>query len=332
MVTVPIVFVKNSIQKGEYQVIEQPGGKTAMRMRGFVTFVRHREIVAASSNHHIMPANTTNTSGQPQTSWQERLHTIVYESNTTAGKAFDVVLLILITGSILVVMLDSMDEWEQRFGQLFSTLEWIFTILFTIEYILRLISIRKPLHYVTSFLGIIDLLAIVPSYLNVMFAGANYLLVFRSLRLLRVFRIFKLTRFVNEMQFLRTAIRGSLRKIGIFILFVLILVIILGSVMYLVEGRNNGFTSIPQSIYWAIVTITTVGYGDISPVTPLGKLVASIIMLLGYGIIAVPTGIITHEMSLAIHDKTPHTSVCPVCGSESHDSDAVYCKHCGAKL
>ena len=269
---------------------------------------------------------------QTKTPWQQRLHNIVYESNTVAGKAFDITLLVLIITSIGVVMLDSIEIWHQRYGSIFATMEWIFTILFTIEYILRLICIKKPLQYVTSFLGTIDLLAIIPSYLSILYIGANSLLVLRSLRLLRIFRIFKLTHYISEMQFLGSAVRGSLRKISIFMSIVLMLVIILGSVMYLLEGRQNGYTSIPQSIYWAIVTITTVGYGDISPVTPLGKLVASIIMLMGYGIIAVPTGIVTHEMTIAAKNQKQHTEVCPACGRETHDFDAKYCKYCGSKL
>ena len=183
-----------------------------------------------------------------------------------------------------------------------------------------------------SFLGIIDLLAIIPSYLSIFFIGAQSFLVFRALRLLRVFRIFKLTHFLSEMQFLGIAIKGSLRKISIFMLIVLMLVIILGSVMYLIEKRQNGFSNIPESIYWAIVTITTVGYGDISPVTPLGKFVASIIMLMGYGIIAVPTGIVTTEMALAVRKKEQKNEVCPRCGKEGHDVDAKYCKRCGELL
>ncbi|TKK71653.1 ion transporter [Ilyomonas limi] len=269
---------------------------------------------------------------QTKKHWQQRLHDVVYESNTIAGKAFDITLLLLIFTSILVVMLDSVEAWHSRYGYIFNILEWVFTFLFTIEYILRLICIKKPWRYVTSFLGMVDLIAIIPSYLSVFFAGANSLLVFRSLRLLRVFRIFKLTNFISEMQFLGAAIRASLKKISIFMSIVLMLVVILGSVMYLVEGRQHGFTSIPESIYWAIVTITTVGYGDISPATPLGKLVASLIMLMGYGIIAVPTGIVTNEMVNAVRNKKLHTETCPVCGRESHDADAKYCKYCGAKL
>ncbi len=265
-------------------------------------------------------------------SWQARLHDIIYESNTIAGKAFDVILLILIVVSIAIVMADSMDRWHRVYGSLFTTLEWIFTFLFTIEYILRLISIKKPLSYVFSFLGTIDMLAIIPSYLSIFFIGAQSLLVFRALRLLRIFRIFKLTHFLSEMKFLGVAIKGSLIKISIFMLVVLTLVIILGSVMYLVEKGENGFSSIPDSIYWAIVTITTVGYGDISPATPTGKFVASIIMLMGYGIIAVPTGIVTTEMALAVRKKEQKNEVCPRCGKEGHDIDAKFCKNCGELL
>ena len=265
-------------------------------------------------------------------SWQNRLHQVIYESNTPAGKAFDIGLLIVIVASILVVVLDSVQSLHAKYGRLFYVLEWIFTILFTIEYILRLICIKRPWQYVTSWLGIIDLLAIIPSYLSIFYAGAQSLLVFRALRLLRIFRIFKLTHFMTEMQFLKTAMHSSLKKISIFMLVVLALVIILGSTMYLIEGRENGFHSIPDSIYWAIVTITTVGYGDISPVTPLGKFVASFIMFIGYGIIAVPTGIVTNEMIQAVRNKKHLHETCPSCGREGHDSDAVHCKWCGEKL
>jgi voltage-gated potassium channel len=263
---------------------------------------------------------------------RKRLHQVIYESNTPAGKAFDVSLLVLIVASIMVVILDSIQVWQAQYGSLFNTLEWIFTIIFTIEYILRLVSIKRPSAYVFSFLGIIDLLAIIPSYLSFFFIGAESLLVFRALRLLRVFRIFKLSHYISEMRFLGAAIKGSLRKISIFMLIVLMLVIILGSIMYVVEDGRNGFTSIPESIYWAIVTITTVGYGDITPVTTVGKIVASLIMLIGYAIIAVPTGIITTEMALAARNKEQHNEVCPRCGREGHDADANYCKVCGEHL
>jgi voltage-gated potassium channel len=265
-------------------------------------------------------------------SWRSRLHNTIYESNTLAGKIFDVALLILIISSIVVVMLDSIKSYHDRYGQVFYIMEWIFTGLFTLEYILRLISINRPFRYVISFLGIIDLLAIIPSYLSIFFVGAQSLLVLRALRLLRVFRIFKLTHFLTEMEFLKLALTTSLKKITIFMLVVLSLVIILGSVMYLVENGKNGFISIPDSIYWAIVTITTVGYGDIAPVTPLGKFIASIMMFIGYGIIAVPTGIITTEMAHAARLRKHGHETCPGCGREGHDKDAVFCKFCGTLL
>jgi voltage-gated potassium channel len=264
--------------------------------------------------------------------WRFRLHEIIYESNTRAGKAFDVALLIAIFTSIIVVMLDSVQSIHQAHGNLFHFMEWGYSILFTIEYILRLISIKRPWRYVFSPLGIIDLIALIPSYLSIFFVGAQSLLVFRALRLLRVFRIFKLSRFLTEINFLTVALKGSLRKISIFLLTVLSLTVILGSVMYLVEKRENGFSNIPESIYWAIVTITTVGYGDISPVTPMGKFVASIVMLIGYAIIAVPTGILTHDLATAARQKKELPESCPTCGREGHDSDATFCKYCGSAL
>lgn len=265
-------------------------------------------------------------------SWRMKLHETIYESNTIAGKTFDIALLVFILGSIIVVMLDSITSYHKKYGHIFYILEWTFTGLFTIEYILRLICIRRPSRYMLSALGIIDLLAIIPSYLSIFFAGAQSLLVLRALRLLRIFRIFKLTHFLTEMEFLRSAIATSLKKISIFMLVVLSLVIILGSIMYLVENGENGFTSIPESIYWAIVTITTVGYGDISPVTPLGKFIASFMMFIGYGIIAVPTGIVTTDLAMAIRNKNQGIETCPGCGREGHDKDARFCKYCGTAL
>ena len=264
--------------------------------------------------------------------WRFRLHEVIYESNTPAGKAFDVGLLFAIFTSIIIVMLDSVEGLHHRYGSLFNTLEWIFSFLFTIEYILRLVSIKKPFKYVFSLLGIIDLIALIPSYLSIFFVGAQSLLVFRALRLLRVFRIFKLGHFLTEINFLTEALKGSVRKISIFLMTVLMLAVILGSIMYLVEQRENGFSNIPESIYWAIVTITTVGYGDISPVTPMGKMVASVVMLIGYSIIAVPTGIITHDLALAARQKKELPESCPSCSREGHDSDALFCKHCGSSL
>lgn len=267
-----------------------------------------------------------------QPKWKERLHEIIFESNTREGKLFDIILLIAIFLSTMVVMLDSIAELHEKYGRLFLYLEWGFTILFSIEYIFRLISIQSPWKYVRSVTGLIDLLAILPTYLSVFFAGSQSLMVLRVLRLLRVFRIFKLGHFLAEMRFLGAALRSSLKKITIFLVTVLMLVIILGAIMYLVENGENGFHSIPESIYWAIVTITTVGYGDIAPVTPLGKFVASLIMLLGYGIIAVPTGIITTEMAQKLKNKKESHETCPSCGKEGHDADARHCKYCGEKL
>lgn len=270
--------------------------------------------------------------GSDQNDWRFKLHEVIYESNTPAGKAFDVGLLIAIFTSIIVVMLDSVQGIHNQYGGLFSTLEWIFAILFTLEYMLRLVCIRQPVLYVLSPLGIIDLIALLPSYLSIFFVGAQSLLVFRALRLLRVFRIFKLGQFLTEINFLTQALKGSVRKISIFLLTVLTITVILGSIMYLVEKRENGFSNIPESIYWAIVTITTVGYGDISPITPMGKFVASVVMLIGYAIIAVPTGIITHDIAIASRQKKELPESCPGCGREGHDSDALFCKHCGSSL
>lgn len=264
--------------------------------------------------------------------WRFKLHEIIYESNTPAGKAFDVGLLIAIFSSIIVVMLDSVISIHHQYGKFFNITEWVFAALFTVEYILRLVSIRKPIRYVISPLGIIDLIALLPSYLSIFFIGAQSLLVFRALRLLRVFRIFKLGHFLTEINFLTQALKNSVRKISIFLLTVLTITVILGSIMYLVEKRENGFSNIPESIYWAIVTITTVGYGDISPITPLGKFVASVVMLIGYAIIAVPTGIITHDIALAARQKKEMPESCPGCSREGHDSDALFCKYCGSSL
>lgn len=268
----------------------------------------------------------------PPKDWRFKLHEVIYESNTPAGKAFDIGLLIAIFSSIIVVMLDSVIGIHRQYGKLFNIMEWIFAALFTVEYILRLVSIRKPISYVISPLGIIDLIALLPSYLSIFFIGAQSLLVFRALRLLRVFRIFKLGHFLTEINFLTQALKNSVRKISIFLLTVLTITVILGSIMYLVEKRENGFSNIPESIYWAIVTITTVGYGDISPITPLGKFVASVVMLIGYAIIAVPTGIITHDIAVAARQKKELPESCPSCSREGHDSDALFCKYCGSSL
>ncbi|GAA4449147.1 ion transporter [Nibrella saemangeumensis] len=263
--------------------------------------------------------------------WQRWLHEIIYENDTPGGRAFDITLIWAILLSIGVVIIDSVESFSLRYGEWLYRAEWLFTILFTLEYVLRLISIRKPLAYVFSFMGIVDLFAILPTYFSLFLSGAPYLLVVRALRLLRIFRILKMWHFIAEGRVITQALYRSYIKISVFMLVILILVTIMGSVMYLIEGGENGFDNIPTSIYWAIVTLTTVGYGDISPVTPLGRLFAAFIMLCGYGIIAVPTGIVTTEFMSAVQKGTSPES-CPNCGREGHDNDATYCKYCGTHL
>jgi len=259
------------------------------------------------------------------------IHEIIFEADTPAGKAFDVSLMVLIILSVIAVMLESTSSIEVRYGGLLRTFEWVVTIIFTIEYMLRLYCVGKPARYARSFFGIVDLLAILPTYLSLIIPGAQSLLVIRALRLLRVFRVLKLAHYVGEASELRAALRASARKIIVFIGAVLTIVVIVGSLMYLIEGEKNGFTSIPVSIYWAIVTMTTVGYGDIAPHTPLGKILASAIMIMGYGIIAVPTGIVSVELAGVTRRKVS-TQACPECGAGGHDADAVHCKYCGGKL
>jgi voltage-gated potassium channel len=262
---------------------------------------------------------------------KERIHEIIFEADTPMGKTFDVTLLVAIVLSVLAVMLESVQDIAAHYGGVLYITEWVFTILFTIEYVARVIVIKKPWKYVFSFFGLVDLLSIIPTFLSLFFVGAHSLLVIRSIRLLRVFRIFKLARFLGEASQLVTALKASRIKIIVFIGTVFTSVIILGTLMYLIEGGENGFTSIPKSIYWAIVTLTTVGYGDIAPHTVLGQMVASIVMVLGYGIIAVPTGIVTSELIKPSKQST-NTISCQNCGQEGHDDDAVHCKYCGEKL
>jgi voltage-gated potassium channel len=268
---------------------------------------------------------------RPSTGWRGRLHQVIFEADTPAGRAFDVTLIWLILLSVTAVLLESIREYRLQFGHLLFAAEWIFTLVFTVEYVLRLVAVRRPLRYATSFFGIVDLIAIAPTYLSVLVPGTQYLLVVRILRLLRVFRILKLAEYLTEADVLVRALRASQRKISVFLLTVLTLVVIIGALIYLVEGEENGFTSIPTSIYWAIVTLTTVGYGDLSPQTALGRILASIVMIIGYGIIAVPTGIVTVELAQASR-RPVSTQACPSCSAQGHDVDAVHCKYCGAAL
>src|SRR5918999_4618876 len=269
---------------------------------------------------------------RPFTRRRARLHEVIFESDTPAGRHFDLALIWLILLSVATVILESVREVREQYGELLYALEWLFTLLFTVEYVLRLMSVRRPLRYATSFFGVIDLLAIIPTYLSIFVPGSQYLLVIRILRLLRVFRLLKLSEYVAEADTLRLALRASRRKISVFISAVLLLVVIIGALMYVIEGEAHGFTSIPRSIYWAIVTMTTVGYGDLSPRTSLGQIVASIVMIIGYGIIAVPTGIVSVELAQAVREKKVTGQSCPSCAAEGHDVDAICCKYCGARL
>jgi len=263
--------------------------------------------------------------------WRLKIHEIIFEADTRMGKLFDIILIISIVLSIIIVMIDIISAINKQYGDTLFILEWIFTILFTIEYFLRLFTVGRPLKYALSFFGIVDLLAILPTYFSLLLPGSQYFLVIRIFRLLRVFRVLKLVQYVGEARLLVQAMKASKRKIIVFIFTVLTIVVIFGSLMYVIEGSANGFTSIPRSIYWAIVTLTTVGYGDVSPATPIGQALAAIIMILGYGIIAVPTGIVTAEMTMAA-GKPVSTQACTECSAEGHDSDASHCKYCGAKL
>ncbi len=262
--------------------------------------------------------------------FRNKLYEIIFEADTPAGKWFDIFLLWAILISVLVVFLESISELRSSYGDIFYYLEWFFTILFSIEFILRIISTKKPFGYIFSFYGIIDVLAILPTYLSLVIAGSQYLLVIRILRLLRVFRILKLTHMIRQAAILKKALIASRGKIAVFLFAVLTLIVIIGAVMYVIEGPENGFTSIPFSMYWAIVTMTTVGYGDISPQTTIGQVFASFVMIMGYAIIAVPTGIVSVE--IADVTKRASAQVCPSCFKEGHDLDAKYCKYCGTLI
>jgi len=262
---------------------------------------------------------------------RERLFIIIFESDTPAGKWFDVILIMSILLSVTAVMLDSVKSINQEYGAFLYSVEWLFTVLFTIEYILRLSCTRRPVRYVSSFFGIVDLLAILPTYISIFIPGSQFLIAIRILRILRTFRVLKLVQYMNESQLLLQALWVSRRKIIVFLFAIFTMVIIFGSFMYLIEGEENGFTSIPKSVYWAIVTMTTVGYGDISPQTDLGQILASLIMIMGYGIIAVPTGIVTAELTHLAGQKAIH-QVCRDCNCQDHEADAKFCRQCGKKL
>jgi voltage-gated potassium channel len=283
--------------------------------------------------------------GKPASGWRQQLFDIIFEADTAAGRRFDIALVFAILLSILVVVLDSVPSLHHHHGDLLNGLEWGFTLLFTAEYLARVLCVAHPWRYVTGFYGVIDLLAVLPSYFSLMVPGSEMFLDIRILRLLRVFRIFKLTLYIEEYTRLGEALAASRRKIMVFLSVVLMAILILGTAMYVVEGPGNGYTSIPVAMYWATVTMTTVGYGDITPHTSLGKAIASFMMLLGWGILAVPTGIVTAEMTLRgrnaaagglVVSPTPAAAPparrCPHCGSEGHDAGARFCKDCGSAL
>ncbi len=265
-----------------------------------------------------------------RTAWRERLWEIIFEADTRAGRAFDITLLWLIIGSIVAVMLESVASIRSEYGTALRVLEWLITIVFSIEYILRLVTSQHPIRYAFSFFGIVDLLSVIPTYVSVLFPGSQSLLVIRTLRLLRVFRVLKLGRYLGQANVLLTALRSSGPKIIVFLGTVMCVVVIVGTAMYLIEGAEAGFTSIPRSVYWAIVTLTTVGYGDIAPRTVLGQGLAAAVMILGYAIIAVPTGIVSAEM---VHATRPVTTrVCAACLTEGHATSARFCRDCGESL
>jgi voltage-gated potassium channel len=263
--------------------------------------------------------------------WRQRLWVVIFQAETPAGRAFDVTLIVAIVASVVTVMVESVAHIRAAHGPLLRNIEWGFTVLFTVEYLLRLVCVRRPLRYATSFFGVIDLLAIVPTYLSLFVPGAEALLVVRFLRVLRIFRVLKLTEYLRESRVLTDALWAGRRKIGVFLLSVLTLLTIVAALMYLVEGPANGFVDIPTSLYWAIVTLTTVGFGDIAPRTPYGRALASVVMIIGYSVIAVPTGIVTVELARGGRGRGPDSG-CPACTRLGHDGDARFCKYCGAAL
>jgi len=270
-------------------------------------------------------------------SWRARLHHVIFEAETPAGKAFDVVLIGTILTSVLVVLLDTVQDFHALHGPLFRRLEWIFTVLFTVEYVVRLWVVARPSRYARSFYGVVDLLSFLPTYLGVLVPGGQYFIVIRILRVLRVFRVLKLARYVGEARLLTRALYAARFKISVFVFTVITIVVVVGALLFVVEGPAAGFTSIPRGMYWAIVTLTTVGYGDIAPQTPAGQALAALIMIMGYGIIAVPTGIVTVELANAGRrggggERDERKRVCDFCHAADHDPDAVHCKFCGTPL
>lgn len=264
--------------------------------------------------------------------WRLKLQEVIFEADTPMGKTFDVVLIVAVLLSVAAVILESVESFHVVWGAELRAAEWFFTILFSIEYVLRFISVRRPSRYVFSFFGLIDLLSVLPTYVALFIPGTQVFLIFRVFRLLRLFRVFKMVRYVREAKMLALALRASGPKITVFLFSVLAIVTIVGGVMYMIEGQTNAnFDSIPKGIYWAIVTVTTVGFGDVVPLTGLGKLMASLLMILGYGMIAVPTGIVSVELARTSKDEVS-TQACPSCSAEGHDPDAVYCKYCSVKL
>jgi voltage-gated potassium channel len=271
------------------------------------------------------------TFGRPAAGWRRKLYVVIFESDTRAGLLFDQVLLVAILASVTVVMLDSVVSISSRYHLLLARLEWLFTGLFTLEYVARLICVERPRRYARSFYGVIDLVSVLPTYLAIFLPELHALIDVRVLRMLRVFRILKLTQYLEEFQLLTAALSNSRRKIAVFLSAVLMIVVTLGTVMYVVEGPANGFTSIPIAVYWAITTMTTVGFGDITPQTDFGRFVASVMMLMGWGVLAVPTGIVTAEMTTQRLRPTS-TRRCPACGAREHGTDARFCRVCGAAL
>jgi len=272
------------------------------------------------------------TSNNKPTHWRVKLHEVIYGTHSPSGRLFDIILLIAILASIVLVMLESVKSFDARYHKFLNISEWVITILFSLEYIARIISVKKPSKYIFSFYGVIDLLSTIPKYISLIFAGSHALVALRGLRLLRMFRILKLARYLGASNSLVTALKASRAKIAVFLFAVLILSIILGTIMYMVEGDDSGFTSIPTSVYWTIVTLTTVGYGDIAPQTPLGQLIATFIMIIGYGIIAVPTGIVSAEYATTKKNEFDEGRSCENCGTDILRDDADYCRKCGHKL